>query len=305
MRPLYLHFDEESLEERLDKLRGYLSVNQNERIWVISKAALSLPSKKRRHFQGTNKGNAIGPVALPAFDSPDVWRVSQKLKKEIIGKSGGKIFVGGPLPGVPPAELKKITDAAVRSPNALEPVFYHANPGSLDEEIQHCYDLKAMFALTIGDGSLAMTSLRSRRPLFGICLSEAHKDALLQRLETLVWNAMCQEGDKLCEPGLIELMKTCGEQDVGDGDDQKPEPKKGSKRKPKAVDDTSDAPGGKKPKAKADAGTAAGSSTGAPSGKKPQTKEELLKKIAALTGNKANVDHADVEDTEEDADSHD
>lgn len=279
VRLLYIHYEEESMEDRLDKLRGFMPVNQHERVYVVTKGPLKIEKRKRLHYPGTNRGNSIGPVALPKFDSPEVWRLANKQKKDVIGKHGAKILVGGPLHGVPPEELKKLTE--IKSPSATQPVFYHAPPSTIGEELQHSYDLRCVYALTIGDGSWAMTCLRLRRPLFGICLTEEHKVALLAKLECEVWKAMSTEKDKLFEPGLYELM-TNATKLPEDNAKSKPKPKAKSKNAGNAGDDP-DAPPQKKTK-------------------KDLTKAALMSKIAGLTGQAGG---AEVSDDEEDEDSHD
>ena len=134
--------------------------------------------------------------------------------------------------------------------------------------------------MTIGDGSWAMTCLRLRRPLFGICLTEEHKVALLAKLECEVWKAMSTEKDKLFEPGLYELV-TNATKLPEDNAKSKPKPKAKSKNAGIAGDDDPDAPPQKKTK-------------------KDLTKAALMSKIASLTGQAGG---AEVSDEEEDEDS--
>ena len=266
VRHINVVYDQDSLEARLDKVRGYLPVNQLERIYMITRGIIKMPDRKSLHFSGTNRGNSIGPVAMPSYDEQEaVWRAPMKQKKDIIGKIA-KIPVGGTLPEVPAAELAKLSQE--RAINTSEPVFYHAPPLVLDEELVHRYNLQSVFSLTAGQGDLAMTMLRNRRPYFGICLSQPHKDALFARLEQQVWAAYQKEGDKLYEPNLVELIKSSN---TNDDEGETPNPKKQPKRprKPKDPANPEEETEPKRPKSD------------------PKlSKAELLKKIASLTGSK-------------------
>ena len=223
VREVHVFYDQKSLEARLDKVRGFLSLNQAEKFFFVTAKPLDLVERDRLHFEGTNRGNCLGPVALPPFCDKTVWKTSSTLKRDIIGKNGGKVLVGGglPLSGVSAEEAKKLAEAP-KFPNQEEPVFYHAPPMCLGEEFMHSYDVRAAFSVTAGQGDLALTCLRNRRPFFGVCLTTAHKDALLARLEQQIWLAMQTTGDKLYEAGLAELVKACGPQSQGaDPEDKK------------------------------------------------------------------------------------
>ena len=235
-------YDQESMEARLERLRGYIPLNQTERIHLISAELPRTPEIRRKHFNGSNKGNVLGMVALPKYDDPQTWRLPIKTKREVIGKTGGKVLVGGPPPGLSAEQLAalKALEAATASekanPSRLEPVFYHGWPRALCEELQHSYDLRGMYHLTAGGPEMAMVFLRARRPYYGICLSEEHRKALITKLEVSVFTAMRSEDDPLHEPALTALIKDNLEGQEDDGDEKpKPLPKpKGKNKKKKA-----------------------------------------------------------------------
>ena len=286
VRELHVFYQQKSLEARLEKVRGFMNLNQTEKIYMVTQKPLTLTERDRLHFDGTNRGNCLGPVAMQTFDDPSVWRLGSKLKKEVIGKTGARILVGGGLStlGLSPEDLKKISEAP-KLQNQEEPVFYHASPPVIGEELMHSYELKAIFALTAGAGDMAMTCLRNRKPFFGICLSEAHKDALLARLEQQVWSAMQAPSDKLYESGLAELLKQSGQAEAEPLEEQKDQ-KAGRKR----TSEGDDKGAGKRPKKQNKDGTS-----------KVHAKAELMKKIADLTGQKGGTkaDKDDEDDEEE------
>ena len=87
------------------------------------------------------------------------------IKKQMFGSFGATIPVGGTLP-VAPDVMKKYNEhqAALRGSKVPVPAFYHAPPVKLCEELEHCYNLEVFHTLTFGDGVLAMTALRARKP---------------------------------------------------------------------------------------------------------------------------------------------
>ena len=301
VRELHVWFEQKSLELRLEKVRGFMALNQAEKIHMITQKSLDLVEHDRLHFAGTNRGNCIGPIAMPTFDDAAVWKVNVKIKREIIGKHGGKVLVGGGLliPGATPEDIKKLSEPP-KFATADEPVFYHATPICLDEELMHSYELRAVFCLTAGSGEMALTCLRNRRPYFGICLSTAHKEALLARLEKLVWASYQQSGDKLYESGLVDLIKASKKDE--NGDDIMPDPavpKKMGKKRVRGgktgVADPADQPKNPKDLTK-DSKDLPPTKKGV--GANPQSKADLLAKIAKLTGHKAGASAASGVDEE-------
>ena len=186
VRVIHLALDESSLRDRMDKVRGFSSLNQMERLFLVCRDLLDLNEHDRLHWSGcTNRGNNIGPIAVAAAESDETWRMPVKAKKDIIGKNA-KILVGGPAEddgGEADAGSKPLRKAA-RS--GLEPVFFHAMPISTDEEWHHSYDLCAVISLTVGPGNDALTCVRNRKPFFGVTLTAEHSAALTKWLESQV-----------------------------------------------------------------------------------------------------------------------
>lgn len=271
VRQIFLNLDENSLRERLERVRGFTSINQVERLYLVSKGTLDLNEHDRLHFGGTNRGNQLGPIAVAGFNSDDTWKLPVKIKKVVVGRNG-RILVGGPAPGEEEAcigEDEGQTKAKVRQRMAhdMEPVFYHALPITTDEEWHHCYDLAAVISLTAGPGSDALTCVRQRKPYFGVTLTDEHSNQLITWLEKKVWKAFTCEKDKLYQPGLAEIIS--GREDDEGDDDAKNEPKDDEKDK-KRGRPASSRGNGKEPK-KAKNG-------------EELSKAELLKQIAKLTG---------------------
>lgn len=186
VRVIHLVLDENSLRDRMDKVRGFCSLNQMERLFLVCRDVLDLNEHDRLHWSGcTNRGNNVGPIAVAAAESDETWRMPVKAKKDIIGKNA-KILVGGPADddgGEADTGSKPLRKAA-RS--GLEPVFFHSLPISTDEEWHHSYDLSAVISLTVGPGNDALTCVRNRKAFFGVTLTAEHSATLTKWLEAQV-----------------------------------------------------------------------------------------------------------------------
>ena len=98
VRALNLILEEESLAARLEVNRGHSSMNQLEKVYMVTPNALDLNNHKRLHYHGTNRGNAVGPIAVPAWSSDTVWQEQVKAKREIFQEAS-------PYPTMTPASL--------------------------------------------------------------------------------------------------------------------------------------------------------------------------------------------------------
>jgi hypothetical protein len=246
----------------------------------------------------------LSPITAPDWQADEVWKLSVKEKKLLFGKVG-RIAVGGPAPGAA-ADGAEEEDAGgstrTRTGDTIEPVFFHAQPTEVDEELVHCFPLSAIIDLTGASPGLCMVAIRNRIPLFAFCFTTEHEKFLTDHLERIVFEAMLVEGDKLYEPGLKELMKGTidvvaddgdngdeeedeeegeeeGDEDDGDegddegedeGEEQVPAPKAKAKGKAKGK---AKATGRGKAKAKAQAKASVGV---------PGAAEALAQKLAAL-----------------------
>ena len=151
--------DEDSLKERRDRYKGAL-LHQLEFVKVVSAKPLSLPEKRRLHFPGSNRGDMMGPVALPAMT--DLWTVSWKDKKAMLGKHA-RIRCGGGLqaPAAPDTgkDFKPRTDADV------DPFMYHGMTPEVWESILDAHCVEAVFAGSASDGALILACIRRKIPV--------------------------------------------------------------------------------------------------------------------------------------------
>lgn len=288
-RQVFINFDEDSLQERMERVKGFESVNQVERCYMVTKGGLDLHDRKRLRFEGRNRGNSLFPVKAPSWSADDLWKLQVKTKREVLGKKGGVILVGGA--GPESAEIKK---EAKRAPTDVEPVFYHSLPIAVDEEWCHSFNCAAMVSCNAGAGHDAYVCVLNRKPFFGVTLTDEHTHHLKIHLEKMVWKAMLTDKSKLHCVELAALMKELGDDndaaddaDGADGEGKKSKAKAKAKAEAKAeAKDGAAAGKGKKNKTGQDGG--GGNPGGQPKKKAKKddsqmTKEELLAQIAALS----------------------
>lgn len=139
---IFVHIDEESLAARRTRISGTCVLEQVHRMQLITRWPLSLPTQKRKHYAGSNKGNCIGPIALD--DWAKVWSVSPEHKGEIYGRTH-RIAVGGAtVEGEEDgendeddveADTSNLERPKFGTPTAMrEPVFYQTLPTKFYED---------------------------------------------------------------------------------------------------------------------------------------------------------------------------
>eukprot|EP00959_Pyramimonas_sp_CCMP1952_P453168 9467791-Pyramimonas_sp.AAC.1 len=300
VRPILIHASEESISERYEgHLRSFTTIEQHENMYIVTKDNLELKEHDSLHFEGTNRGNMIGPVGLPSWkDDNEVWRIPVDLKKEVLGKDGIVLVGGAADQGAKAAEAAVKSKQKTTGTDGKETVFWHALPEPVDEELVHRYDLKAVINLTVGPAMLAMACLRKRRPYCGITLTQKHADLIIQHLEMKVSKAMQTEGDPLHEPSLAELLNVFKEEPAEE-ENQTPPPK--PKRKPRRKKaDEAGAGGEDGGEGGGEEGTGEKPAKRGRKGGSKMTRAELLKKLKAA--GVAGEGGADVDEAE-DADS--
>lgn len=175
---LMVAYTEESLAARKQRVRGTGTLKQLETCWLVTSKKLNLPTRPRKHFEGSSTGDLLSGVALPSLASE--WKVPWQLKKEILGKKnlvavGGKTKYG--------SEEPKMSN---RSSNGEEPLCYWSMPLNWYEELIHQYYGKLVIDITPGDGRFAWASLLTRTGYVGICYTQEHVEALEKRIFELL-----------------------------------------------------------------------------------------------------------------------
>ena len=92
-RALQLIYNEESVAERRGYCsRGAASIKQSERCLLVTQHKPVMPTKKRKHFTGTNRGDSI--VGIPCLLPEAMWHLPFAQKRELLGTF--RVDVGGP-----------------------------------------------------------------------------------------------------------------------------------------------------------------------------------------------------------------
>ena len=192
VKKIFISVDEDSLRKRKNLIRPGAVFDQVELLQIVTlrEFATTLPFIKRKSFPGSNLGNKIGDVVLPDVDS--LWQLTCKQKVELHGKF--RVAVGGKTPG----EEEGLGRGSKRtSVGSVEPVFWHARPLQLYEDLVHSYHCCAVVDLTAGDGSLAALCAKKRIPYVGFTLSDTHTELLKQRCITALLESGFTEGEEL------------------------------------------------------------------------------------------------------------
>ena len=83
-----------------------------------------------------------------------------------------------------------------RTDDTKELAFFHAFPSIRWDEVIHDYQLGAILDITVGDGSLALTTVRNQITYTGFALTDEHKDMVMARLLDLLCAGTLKVGDK-------------------------------------------------------------------------------------------------------------
>ena len=91
-RSVYIFKTEDTARARRSLARGTATIPQVEMMTMVPRSALNLPERQGKHYNTSNKGTVLGPVALTRPETE--WQATVKDKREIYGKRF-RIAVGG------------------------------------------------------------------------------------------------------------------------------------------------------------------------------------------------------------------
>ncbi len=191
LKKVYITMDEESLRSRKGLIRTGVTFDQIEMLTLVTSTDLhaTLPMAARMHYPGTNLGNKIGDVILPDLDS--LWKMACKQKLPLHGPF--RVAVGGRTPGEEEDAPGRGTKR--KTPDTIEPVFWHARPQKLYQELMSSYRLGAIIDLAAGDGTLAMICAKQRTPYLGFTLTDVHAEFLKHRCAAALLESAFVEGE--------------------------------------------------------------------------------------------------------------
>lgn len=213
--------DENSQLNRMQRARGGINtVRLHETMYVVSKQVPSMKSRPFVDYKFSSGGSVIGPIVMPPLS--ELWEATWQTKKEIYMVEN-LIAVGGKADEDDDMDEPTVK-AKPRTPNVIEPVFYHNLPETFYSEILAAFPLAGVLDLTPGDGSFALAAFKANIVYCGICFGDVHKAQLQKHIERKIWQAMSNDASPIYEPRLVAAL-------VGDAGDT-PRP---SKAKPKTA----------------------------------------------------------------------
>ena len=89
-------YEEASLKARKQRVRGINTLRQIEFLHMSTKDAIMIPERSRKHYNGTNKGDVLGPVVLPGWEK--TWGLPFNEKRKLWDKN--RVEVGGEWPSI-------------------------------------------------------------------------------------------------------------------------------------------------------------------------------------------------------------
>ena len=199
-KELTIMLSEKSLKERRERTRGDGGRHQIQHAYLLTDGEMDLPEKPRKHYDGTNVGDAVGPVDLKSWSAG--WHLSWKDKKRAYGKYRER--VGGPTPGLDKDDARK-TDETV------EPFSWHGLPFEFWDDFIHTYNIVGGIGVFTGNCEMALAFIANQKPFLGFTYNEEHTDMCYSHLREEVKKLMLDEKwPRFYDPKYVLLMTEKG-----------------------------------------------------------------------------------------------
>lgn len=179
---------------------------------------LNLPELEGKHYGGTNRGNAITGVKVPADE--EVWQTTYKEKIDIFGPQG-RVKMGG--------STAAKCGRQKRENESIEPLMFHCWPQNIYEEFNHMFAVRTVLDLSPGCGIYAQACLRNSTGYVGFCWTPLHRERMEQRLKLCLLREMVDESSPLYSAVVadhIDFNPNDQANDAGSADGQKPTSRK-------------------------------------------------------------------------------
>ena len=199
VRPVMLHFDEETYLTRFEKVRGF-AYNLSETMYTITPSVLEMPFRKLKAFPGSNRKNVLGPIAFQPYTA-EHHNLVQWSEKKNIWSPAAKLAcrVGG-------VGEEGTTRSKERSPETVEPVCFHAYSREVWSEILHMHSAVGFLDFTVGSGYAAEACIIAGIPYVGFVQTEVHETVTRRYLFGRMWELMQKPGNTHYEPDLPSVL---------------------------------------------------------------------------------------------------
>lgn len=309
-RQITLTFTEDSVERRKFRKKtksSYLECSQVAHVYY--NGGSTIVPKKNVHFAGTNMGDVLGPIDLPALQNLPKLKVKDKKefwgtrRRAVGGKTGSDSDSEGSesegedeeaeaattigdlttLPGVGAGRgAKGLSDEIV------QPVSYHQLPSTVMESFMHSYSAINTIDMTPGTGDAAISAVLMNSGYVGVCHSEAQKEFILVRLKKALLEAMKDPRSKVYAPAYASQMEQQNEaKRQAETKDPNPAAKSKAKTAPKPIKPPAKDDPNTDPQAKVKAGKptdAAGKPKAKPKSQPADLSEKLKELLAKSKG---------------------
>ena len=209
VKNITLFRDERSSCQRLGKVQGFATLNCVETLLVVQAEKSKLKKMPYEHFPHcSTHSNLLGPIKMPSFNQ--LWSLRWEFKMKLLGKKA--LQNNGGQEGDDDSEELDPKPNLKRTPESVEPVFYHGYPTVVYQDILEAHQVRYCIDLTPGDGAAALACYKLGIFYLGLTLTTTHTEQLAAKLEHEVLQCMTNENDdRLYSVGLTQTLLHQGE----------------------------------------------------------------------------------------------
>ena len=228
VRVFNLFLSEQSLRARKAIVRGSDPISQRQCMLCVTASPLvpdTIPEKAHTKYQGTNRGDVIGLIHMPALEG--AWQLPFSKKKAVYADR----LVSG--------DTQDKDARSQHRDDSLEPTFYNFMPELFFQNLYVTMSGVGVIDLSAGPGEAAKAALVMKRPYLGLCLTEEHVTLLYRHLVNWALSEMGSEGSPLYSSKYAECVgnKTAaaaqGAQKKKAEQPEKPQKPQGGQKRPK------------------------------------------------------------------------
>jgi hypothetical protein len=228
VRVFNLFLSEQSLRARKAIVRGSDPISQRQCMLCVTASPLvpdTIPEKAHTKYQGTNRGDVIGLIHMPALEG--AWQLPFSKKKAVYADR----LVSG--------DTQDKDARSQHRDDSLEPTFYNFMPELFFQNLYVTMSGVGVIDLSAGPGEAAKAALVMKRPYLGLCLTEGHVTLLYRHLVNWALSEMGSEGSPLYSSKYAECVgnKTAaaaqGAQKKKAEQPEKPQKPQGGQKRPK------------------------------------------------------------------------